>query len=226
MPALGPIPGCRAVLLQDAGAGNSDIDYFVQVLDGQFSVNCKRFLVAGWNQWESNEAAAGALELFGASLPPNTTGPALIRQLLDRAVANQFNVVRAWAHSVTAQYALQVRPGDFLSGCLYGFALGAAVLGRIGPWQLVPLAVAPAMLFSLPQAAVQAREQCSAMQVSADHWSGLLHTCEPPLHYPQQHFTPADACSVGCCSQTVASQLLPYFRPTFWLPADRPWAIQ
>jgi mannan endo-1,4-beta-mannosidase len=57
------------------------------------------------------EAAAGALELFGASLPPNTTGPALVRDMLDRAVANQFTVMRAWAHSVDPQYALQVRPG-------------------------------------------------------------------------------------------------------------------
>lgn len=55
------------------------------------------------------EAAAGGLELFGASLPPNTTGPALIRGLLDRAAATGFNVVRGWAHTVTAQYALQAR---------------------------------------------------------------------------------------------------------------------
>lgn len=57
------------------------------------------------------EAAAGGLELFGASLPANTTGPALIRRLLDRAVANQLNVVRGWAHTVTDRYALQARAG-------------------------------------------------------------------------------------------------------------------
>lgn len=123
------------------------MDYFVQAQGGQFVVNCKRFLVSGWNQcaplpaplappaasaaapcqhvqaspacpellllqvhrrWEMVEAAAGGLELFGASLPPNTTGPALWRQMLDRAVANQFTVVRGWAHTVTPQYALQV----------------------------------------------------------------------------------------------------------------------
>ena len=33
--------------------------------------------VSGWNAWESMEGAAGALELYGASLPPNTTGPAV-----------------------------------------------------------------------------------------------------------------------------------------------------
>jgi hypothetical protein len=34
-------------------------------------------VVSGWNAWESMEGAAGALELYGASLPPNTTGPAV-----------------------------------------------------------------------------------------------------------------------------------------------------
>ena len=54
------------------------------------------------------EAGAGALELFGASLPANTSGPALVRRVLDRAAANGFTVLRTWAHTVTAQYALQV----------------------------------------------------------------------------------------------------------------------
>ena len=38
-------------------------------------VGCKKFYVSGWNQWEVVEAAAGALELFGASLPEGKTGP-------------------------------------------------------------------------------------------------------------------------------------------------------
>ena len=59
------------------------------------------------------EAAAGGLELLGASLPANTTGPAMIRGLLDRAAANGFTVVRAWVSPVTAQYALQASgPGQ------------------------------------------------------------------------------------------------------------------
>ena len=66
-----------------------------------------------WNQWEAVEAASGALELFGASLPPDTTGPQLLRQQLDRAVANGFSVVRAWVSPVTAQYALQTSPGQY-----------------------------------------------------------------------------------------------------------------
>jgi hypothetical protein len=86
---------------------STDMDHFVRVEDSQFSVNCKRFAISGFNMWEMVEAAAGGLELFGASLPPNTTGPALVRHMFDRAVANKFNVVRAWAHTVSPQYALQ-----------------------------------------------------------------------------------------------------------------------
>ncbi|KAL4859907.1 Mannan endo-1 [Chlorella vulgaris] len=72
-------------------AGNNQLDHFVKVEGSSFVVDCRRFFVSGWNMWELVEAAAGGLELFGASLPPNTTGPALVRRLLDRAVANKFN---------------------------------------------------------------------------------------------------------------------------------------
>lgn len=67
--------------------------------------------ISSWTpvyRWEMVEAGAGALELFGASLPANTSGPALVRRVLDRAAANGFTVLRTWAHTVTAQYALQV----------------------------------------------------------------------------------------------------------------------
>jgi hypothetical protein len=56
---------------------SSDADHFVKVTDGRFSLNCRSWYPHGWNQWETVEAAAGALQLFGASLPPNTTGPAV-----------------------------------------------------------------------------------------------------------------------------------------------------
>ncbi|KAI3438631.1 hypothetical protein D9Q98_001053 [Chlorella vulgaris] len=72
-------------------AGNNQLDHFVKVEGSSFVVDCRRFFVSGWNMWELVEAAAGGLELFGASLPPNTTGPALVRRLMDRAVANKFN---------------------------------------------------------------------------------------------------------------------------------------
>lgn len=50
------------------------MQHFVRVHDGRFVVNCRTLFVSGWNHWELLEAAAGGLELFGASLPPNTTG--------------------------------------------------------------------------------------------------------------------------------------------------------
>jgi mannan endo-1,4-beta-mannosidase len=59
------------------------------------------------------EAAAGALELYGASLPDNTTGPALVRSLLDRAQLHGLNVLRAWAAPVSPPYALSDGPGQY-----------------------------------------------------------------------------------------------------------------
>lgn len=111
-------------------ASQEDMDHFVEVVDGQFVANCKVLYLSGWNQWEAVEAGAGALELFGASMPPNTTSPALMRRLLDRAVANGFNLVRAWAHSVTAQYALQVG-GSGWGGTVGRHMLGYEQLGQV-----------------------------------------------------------------------------------------------
>lgn len=50
------------------------MQHFVRAKDGRFVVNCRTHYALGWNHWELLEAAAGGLELFGASLPPNTTG--------------------------------------------------------------------------------------------------------------------------------------------------------
>jgi mannan endo-1,4-beta-mannosidase len=106
------------------------IDHFVRVVSGRFVVgpDCAELFVSGTNQWELMEAAGGALQLFGASLPDNTTGPALVRALLDRAAAAGMNVVRAWAHPVSAQYALQSGPGEYSEAALRGldYALDAA----------------------------------------------------------------------------------------------------
>lgn len=52
-----------------------DMDEFVRVQGTQFVVGCRTWYASGWNQWEAMEAGAGALELFGASLPNKTTGP-------------------------------------------------------------------------------------------------------------------------------------------------------
>lgn len=93
----------------------SSIDQFVRVHEGRFVTGktCAPFYISGWNWWETIEAASGALELFGASLPPNTTGPAMIRELLDAAQRQGLNVFRAWAHPVSPPYALETAPGEY-----------------------------------------------------------------------------------------------------------------
>ena len=50
-------------------------EYFVTIDNGEFVVGCQRFMLAGWNQWEVVEAAAGAPFLSGAAIPVNLTGP-------------------------------------------------------------------------------------------------------------------------------------------------------
>lgn len=42
------------------------------------------------------EASAGAPRLAGSTLPPDTTGPQMIRALLDAAADAGMTVVRAW----------------------------------------------------------------------------------------------------------------------------------
>ena len=37
----------------------------------------------------------------------------LIRSIMDQAVANGLNVMRAWAAAVSPEYALQPSPGNF-----------------------------------------------------------------------------------------------------------------
>ncbi len=93
-------------------------------------------------RWEIVEAGAGALELFGASLPANTTGPALVRRVLDRAAANGFTVLRTWAHTVTAQYALQVLM-VLESGCWQHGSV-VAPSGSLQPWPCCPCSAARA----------------------------------------------------------------------------------
>lgn len=70
---------CPLQAAQAAGLEN-ETNEFVQIADGDFVVGCKKFFVSGWNQWEVVEAAAGALELFGATLPEEKTGPQVPHQ--------------------------------------------------------------------------------------------------------------------------------------------------
>jgi mannan endo-1,4-beta-mannosidase len=105
----------RQPLYAQEDAALRDIDYFVRVEGPDFVVgpDCKRLYLSGWNMWESMEAAAGALHLFGASLPEGSSGPALIRTKLDRAKAKGLSLLRTWAHPVSERYALSKQPGVY-----------------------------------------------------------------------------------------------------------------
>lgn len=96
---------------------NEDMNYFVKVRDGRFVVgpDCalRPLYLAGFNSWELMESGAGALSLYGASLPEKTTGPQLVRTVLDRAAANNMNLIRTWSHTVSSKYALETSPGQY-----------------------------------------------------------------------------------------------------------------
>lgn len=98
----------------------SQPEYFIEIRDGSFVNGCSNFKIAGWNQWEVVEAAAGAPSLSGASIPPGMTGPQLVRTLLQRGSTLGFNVMRTWAHAVNPQYALQPKPGQFSEATFQG----------------------------------------------------------------------------------------------------------
>ncbi|CAD7701855.1 unnamed protein product [Ostreobium quekettii] len=116
-----------AVALSVAAQG-ARAENFIRIVNGEFVDGCEQFLVAGWNQWEVIEAAAGAPELIGASLPPGESGPRMLQDMLDLAVEHGFNLMRAWAHSVSPQFALQPSPGEYNEGMFRGldFALDEA----------------------------------------------------------------------------------------------------
>ncbi|DBA99225.1 hypothetical protein WJX82_007713 [Trebouxia sp. C0006] len=95
-------------------AAASAPEYFVTITeDGNFAVGCQTFYPMGWNQWEWLESGAGAPVLVAASLPPNRTGPWLIRDVMSKGEAAGLNVIRAWATSASPYYALQTSPGNF-----------------------------------------------------------------------------------------------------------------
>eukprot|EP00210_Caulerpa_lentillifera_P001222 g1178.t1 len=77
--------------------------------------------MVGWNQWEVIESGAGAPELVGAQFPPGKTGPKMLRDMLDAGKAAGFNTMRAWAHTVSEEFALQTRPGEYNEGIFRGF---------------------------------------------------------------------------------------------------------
>ncbi|KDD76362.1 hypothetical protein H632_c253p0, partial [Helicosporidium sp. ATCC 50920] len=95
-------------------------EYFITIKNGQFMQGCVPFYPAGWNQWETMEAAAGYPYLTGASLPANTTGPEFIRDLLASGVSSGLNTLRAWAYSVDPAAAVQTAPGVYNEDALFG----------------------------------------------------------------------------------------------------------
>ncbi|PRW59651.1 nitrilase 2 isoform A [Chlorella sorokiniana] len=117
-----PAPAAARKLAAEAAATPVDpnSEFFVRIEDGEFVTGCERFLLAGWNQWEVVEAAAGAPALSGASIPVNMTGPELVRDLLQKGKANGFNVMRTWAHTVNPQFAMQTAPGRYNEAALRG----------------------------------------------------------------------------------------------------------
>ncbi|KAK9917687.1 hypothetical protein WJX75_007185 [Coccomyxa subellipsoidea] len=133
------VPDCRGGEVVPVG------DYFATVnSDGNFEIGCKTIYPAIWNQWEVIESGAGAPQLLGASLPAGKTGPQLIRDHMDAAVAAGFTVMRAWSHGVTPNYALQTAPGVYNEAMFRGldYALDEAqqrnikvILAFVDNWQ-------------------------------------------------------------------------------------------
>lgn len=108
----------RELLQADAAAPAPE--YFIEIRDGNFVNGCNNFKIAGWNQWEVVEAAAGAPSLSGASIPTGMTGPQLVRALLRRGSELGFNSMRTWVHAVNPQYALQPKAGEYSEAAFQG----------------------------------------------------------------------------------------------------------
>jgi mannan endo-1,4-beta-mannosidase len=109
-----------AIWLGSLLLGAQAAEYFVEVRDGGFKAGCENFYIAGWNQWEAVEAAAGAPSLSGASIPPGMTGPELVRNLMEAGKENGLNVMRTWVTPVNPQYALITAPGEYSEAAFQG----------------------------------------------------------------------------------------------------------
>lgn len=64
-----PYITCPLTALQDVS------EQFVRVEGTRFVLGCETFYVSGWNQWEAIESGAGALKLYGGSIPEHDTAP-------------------------------------------------------------------------------------------------------------------------------------------------------
>ena len=85
------------------------------------------------HRWEMLECGAGAPQLSGASLPQGMTGPALLRQQMDAAVAYNLTAMRFWVPGVSPQYALQLSPGVYSEPMLKGALISSYALITLVP---------------------------------------------------------------------------------------------
>ena len=76
-------------------------DDFVRTSGDQFTLGGKKFVFAGWNQWEVLEAASGAPPPF-RHLP--LPGREHIVRIMNEAVDAGLKVVRMWAHTVSVMF--------------------------------------------------------------------------------------------------------------------------
>lgn len=93
----------------------------------------------GFNQWEVMESGAAAPYLLGASLPPNTPAPALLRSVMDRAVADGMSFMRAWGHGVHNETELQTAPGVYREGMFAGLDYALSEARARGLKVIIPL---------------------------------------------------------------------------------------
>lgn len=75
----------------------------------------------------------GAKQLWAASLPAGTTGPALLRDILDTAAAAKYNVMRLLAHGVNKESDMtNGTPGKFNEKVARGLDYVVAEAGKRG----------------------------------------------------------------------------------------------
>ena len=155
------------------------------------------------------EAGAGAPSLSGASIPVGSTGPALVRALLRRGAALGFIVMRTWAHSVNAQYALQTVPGKYSEAAFRGLDL---------------------LLDEARQANIKARAQLSCVFPLSSSRSACplaqscsgKYTIEPP---PLTLLPPVCQPSTpGCSSAQLILAFTSNWTPTGGLPEYLKWS--
>jgi mannan endo-1,4-beta-mannosidase len=76
----------------------------------------------------------GARNLWAASLPAGTTGPALLRDVLDSAAAAKFNVMRILSHGVNKESDMTLNgvAGKFNENVAKGLDYVVAEAGKRG----------------------------------------------------------------------------------------------